>query len=82
MTAQLNVISMTRFLRNAKGWPFLRALELARTVRELATGGVLPSGETVILPEGPGATLTIRELEIAGGVVRLTLVPLTSVTLA
>ena len=78
---QLNIIAMTRFLR-AKGWPFLRALELSRTVRDLATSGVLPTAETVIVPEGPGAAVTVREMEVAGGVVRLTLVPLTSVTLA
>ena len=80
MITQLNIIAMTRFLR-AKGWPFLRALELSRTVRDLATSGVLPTAETVIVPEGPGAAVTVREMEVAGGVVRLSLTPLASLSL-
>jgi len=71
---QLNVIAMTRFLRS-KGWAFRRALDTARAVRDLAANGTLPPADCVVT--GTGEPVTILQLEIAGGVVRLTLVPLT-----
>jgi len=67
---QLNVISMTRFLRT-KGWPFRRALDTARAVRDLATSGMLPSGDVVVTSTAGAAPVTILQMEIAGGVVRL-----------
>ena len=73
---RLSVIAMTRFLRE-KGWPFRRALEMARTVRDLATAGTLPRGDIRLFSStGEGDPVTILQLEIAGGVVRLETTPL------
>ena len=76
----LNIIAMTRFLRS-KGWNFRRALDTARAVRDLAANGTLPPAD-VALTSSTGQAVTILQLEIAGGVVRLTLVPLASINLS
>ena len=67
---KLNVIAMTRFLR-AKGWHFRRALDTARSVRDLAANGTLPPGDATVIST-TGVPVTILQLEIAGGVVRVT----------
>ena len=71
---KLNVISLTRFLRE-RGWPFREALDLARVTRDLASLGNLPPGDVVVIPStGEGSPVTIREMETAGGVTRVELV--------
>lgn len=72
----LNTIRMTRFLRS-KGWPFRRALDTARAVRDLADNGTLPPADAVVTPLAADAEpVTILQLEIAGGVVRLGTTPI------
>jgi hypothetical protein len=75
---KLNVIAMTKFLRS-KGWAFRRALDTARTVRDLATSGMLPSADTLLVSTSGAESVTILQMELAGGVVRLAT---TTVTLA
>lgn len=75
---QLNVIAMTRFLRS-KGWPFRPALDTARAVRTLANNGTLPAADINVMGPAGSEPVTILQLEIAGGVVRLTLTPLSAV---
>ena len=78
---KLNIIAMTKFLRT-KGWPFRRALDTARAVRDLASNGTLPPADVIIAASVKGAApVSILQLEIAGGVVRLTFVPLADVVL-
>ena len=68
---KLNVIAVTRFLRTEKSWPFRAAFDTARAVRDLAANGNLPQAGVIILGAGGGEDVTILQLEIAGGVVRL-----------
>ena len=76
----LNIIAMTRFLRS-KGWNFRRALDTARAVRDLAANGTLPPADALV-SSSAGEPVSILQMEIAGGVVRLTLVPLASINLS
>ena len=77
---KLNTIAMTKFLRT-KGWAFRRALDTARAVRDLAANGTLPPADALV-SSSAGEAVTILQMEIAGGVVRLTLVPLSSIALS
>jgi len=65
----MNVIAITKHLRS-KGWEVRKAFDTARTVKDLADAGMLPPGDVLI--SSTSGSVTIRELEIAGGVVRLT----------
>lgn len=75
--ATMNLIRMTKLLRSRE-WDFSAALSVARYVKRLQEAGTLPPAEAEIVPElgSPGQPVTVRELEEAGGIVRLVLYPL------
>ena len=76
----LSAIKMTQYLRT-QGWEFREAYSLARMVKVAQAEGLLPPGGLTFAPEGPGRAVTVRQLEEAGGVTRVTLVPLRGIAL-